>query len=558
MDWIEFTGSQIPLKTWTLLTLTVKQGDKAKIYVNGNKVTEINDIPILRATNQNKLCIGKNTFMEDWWDYQYVVKDHYTYLDGMIDNIEMLDVVLDDNMISEIFNKALPLSGPDYQRRVLPSGPIEHPDFGADYTLLNYTRQWDRLWRVSDHPDVLVRFDKNNCRLVFWRGTSFVPCWITENGIWYTNEWAETWGSDVSSCAEPIMDRDCRFSHVRIIENTPARTVIHWRYGLVDADYKFAAIDFDKRGEWADEYYVIYPDGISVRKIQIHYSNPQRKHDWEESIILLSPGQHPDDVIMDPEITLANMKGEKHDYSWRNNLPVEMKKPLAANIHLVNLKSKYKPFYILNPEPFESVEGKYESPFFRSYSASLGNYYRPDSVPSIYGWWNHWPVAQVPGDGRWVVTNDRASHFNLTTFTQWKSYSKNERTKTRIMLHGMTSQNATGLVPLANSWLNSPSMYKQDKTAIPYDQAERAYIIDNFLTNKLTAIIEATKDNQAIRPAIIVNNKKLIRPELFVNGKKLVEEVDFRYGSVKTINGWKTILWIDKSFSDKTRITISN
>lgn len=79
---------------------------------------------------------------------------------------------------------------------------------------------------------------------------------------------------------------------------------------MVDADYKFAAVDFDRRGEWADEYYYIYPDGIGVGKIQIHYSNPQRKHDWEESIVLLSPNQQPDDLISDPEITLVNMKGE--------------------------------------------------------------------------------------------------------------------------------------------------------------------------------------------------------------------------------------------------------
>ena len=557
MDWIEFYGPDIPLKTWTMLTLAVNQGGESAIYLNGEKTAVIDETPILRATNRNTFSVGKNAIMEDWWDYQYTVKDHYSYLDGMIDNIEIFDDLIDDQKIKNLYNNALPLSEPDYQIRVLPTGPKEHPDFGADYTDLNYNKQWDRLWRVSDFPDILVRFDKNNCRLVFWRGTSFVPCWVTENGIWYTNEWAETWGSDVSSCAEPIMDRDCRFSHVRIIENTAARTVIHWRYGLVDADYKFAAIDFDRRGEWADEYYIIYPDGIGVRKIEIHYSNPQRKHDWEESIILLSPGQHPDDVINDPEVTLVNMKGEKHDYSWRTNFPVEMTKPLKANIHIVNLKSKYKPFYIISPEPFESVEGKYDSPFFRYYSASMGKYYRPDTVPSIYGWWNHWPVAQVPGDGRWVVTNDRPSHFNLTTFTQWKNYSMDERTKTRIMLHGMTSLKAKELVPLANSWLNSPEILQSDNISIDYDQAERAYIINKFPKEGLKLSINASKEYPAVRPALIIKYR-MNDPILDVNGKKLKANIEYRYGTVKTIDGWKTIIWIDMVFNNKTRITINN
>lgn len=558
MDWIEFFGPQISLNTWTMLTLSVKQGGESTIYVNGNKAAEIDETPILRATNRNILSIGKNAIMEEWWDYQYIVKDHFSHLDGMIDNIEIFDGLLTDDKINALYNNALPLLKPDYQIRVLPSGPKEHPDFGADYTLLNYTKQWDRLWRVSDYPDVLLRFDKNNCRLVFWRGASFVPCWVTENGIWYTNEWAETWGSDVSSCAEPIMDRDCRFSHVRIIENTPARTVIHWRYGLVDADYKFAAIDFDRRGEWADEYFIIYPDGIGIRKIEIHYSNPQRNHDWEESIILLSPDQHPNEVISDPEVTLANMKGEKHDYSWKTNFPVEMKNPDKANIHVVNLKSEYKPFYIVSPEPFESVEGKYDSPFFRYYSASMGNYYRPDSVPSIYGWWNHWPVAQVPGDGRWVVTNDRASHFNLTTFTQWKNYSMDDRTKTRIMLHGMTNLDPTELVPLANSWLNSPELLLSDNTTVNYDQAERAYVIERSSKRSLKLSINASKDFPAVRPALIIKGKRLNEPKLYVNGKKLLINIEYRHGTVKTIDGWKTIIWIDKIFNSETKLRIGN
>lgn len=94
-------------------------------------------------------------------------------------------------------------------------------------------------------PDAYVRFDRSPVQLVFWRGASFVPCWVSENGIWYLNEWLETWGRDVASCAEPIMDRHCRYSHVRLIEDTDARVVMHWRYALSDAFYKVAAVGDD-------------------------------------------------------------------------------------------------------------------------------------------------------------------------------------------------------------------------------------------------------------------------------------------------------------------------
>ncbi len=554
--WIEMTGPQLPLKEWLMLSLVVEQGGSAELYVNSEKVGIYKDSPILRGTNNSKLTIGRNTVLEDWWDYQYTVTDKFSYLDGIVDEVVVYGSALNANQIKKIYSDLLPLPEVKSDLRVLPAGPEGPSEFGANYTRLDYTKQWDRLWRVGDFPDVLVRFADNNCRLVFWRGTSFVPCWVTENGIWYTNEWTETWGSDVTSCAEPLMDRDCRFSHVRIIENTPARTIVHWRYGLVDTEYTFVAKDIDGRGEWADEYYIIYPDGIGIRKIDLHYSNPLRKHDWEESIILLSPGQHPDDVMEDPEITLVNMKGEKSDYSWRNDLPVEMKKPEGANIHVVNFKSEYKPFYIISPEPFESVEGKYDSPFFRSYAAKMASYYRPDSVPSVYGWWNHWPVTPVPGDGRWVVNNDRASHFNLTTFTQWKDYYMDESVKTRIMLHGMTNDKPEDLVPLAKSWLEPPELQSTEGEVF-YEPAERAYIINGLSEKVFEGKLMASPEHPAIKPAFILNNMKLDNPTVELNGKTLIPGKDFQFGTVKDLDQWKTIIWIDRDFDRETDIIIS-
>lgn len=555
MNWTEINGSKLPLKQWIMVSLTVKQGGVSRLYLNGKNVEQLEKSPVLRNTFQNRLTIGRNAILEDWWDYQYTVTDHFSFLDGRIDEVLLFDGALSEKQIRKRYEGRLPLPQPSVQPRVLPSGPDTPAQFGANYTRLNYTKQWDRLWRVGDYPDILVRFSENNCRLIFWRGTSFVPCWVTENGIWYTNEWAETWGSDVVSCAEPLMDRACRHSHVRIIENSPARTIVHWRYGLVDTEYSFVAKDIDGRGEWADEYYIIYPDAMGIRRIDLHYSRPLRNHDWEESIVLLSPGQHPDDVMEDPEITLVNMSGESHHYSWRNNLPVELTEPEKANIHVVNLKSTFKPFYIVSPEPFESAEGKFDSPFFRTYSAAMGEYYRPDSVPSVYGWWNHWPVAQVPGDGRWVQTNDRASHFNLTTFTQWKDYYMDERVKIRIMLHGMTQNPPEELVPLAKSWLNPPELRLEEGEAV-YESAERAYLVNTLNNNTLKGQLLANSDQPAIRPALILNHTRLEDPEVQINKQILIPGKDFQHGVVKDMGNWKTIIWIDASFDKTTDLLI--
>ncbi len=126
--------------------------------------------------------------------------------------------------------------------RVLPTGPPGPGPFGAFYTRLKFYPQWDATWRVSDLADVVVRFDSLPIRFVFWRGTSYVPHWVTENGIWYNNEFNETW-TGVKGCGEPMSDKQCRYSHVRVIESTDARAVVHWRYALADVFYTIARTD---------------------------------------------------------------------------------------------------------------------------------------------------------------------------------------------------------------------------------------------------------------------------------------------------------------------------
>ena len=108
----------------------------------------------------------------------------------------------------------------------LPSGPLGSGSFGAMYTQLKFTPEWDAPWRVSDHPDVVVRFDDGGHRFVFWRGTSFIPCWVNDRGVWYTNEFVERRGHhspNTDGCVEPMSDKQCRFSHVRVIESNDAR-----------------------------------------------------------------------------------------------------------------------------------------------------------------------------------------------------------------------------------------------------------------------------------------------------------------------------------------------
>ena len=552
---------QLPLRTWTHIAVVYDEANRLSFFVDGRPKNSFTIKSRLITPNDTPLLIGRNYTQEPWEDYQLTTTGFYSFFDGIIDELKIYSRALTPSQVQQAYLRSRPKHKPDLPDRRFPEVHRKSGSFGAYYTKLNYYDEWDALWRVSDLADVLVRFDDMSGKLVFWRGTSLVPCWVTENGIWYTNEWLETWGSDVSSCAEPLMDRDCRFSRVRIIENHDARTVVHWRYALVDAYYKFVAVGDDLRGEWCDEFYIIYPDYTGIRKMVLHYSKPIRPHDWAEQIVVLPPGTTPTEVINSPEITLVNMRGQTHSYTWDSNLPVVLDEPEGANIEVINLKSKYRPFLILPPEPFETSEMKRQSPFFRTYSAEQGKGYRPDPVPSVYGWWNHWPCAQVPGDGRWVLNPDRASHFNLTTFLQWKDYELTDRTKTRIMLHGLTEKNPEELVDLAKSWLQAPKarILAGEFKNIGYDQAQRAFVFqanNNGSPSLLHLEIDASQESPLINPALIIKQWGKTPAEVVINDKPVPRGESCRIGHVPTLEGVNLVIWLKLESTRPVQLSI--
>jgi hypothetical protein len=348
-----------------------------------------------------------------------------------------------------------------------------------------------------------------------------------------------------------------------LLEDTDARVVVHWRYALSDAQYKIAAVDDDGRGEWCDEFHIIYPDQVGVRKMELHYSRPERKHDWVEQIVVLPPGKYPDDVLDKQAVSLVNMAGKVHTYSWHDeDLTVEMPEPEGANMSYVHFKSKYRPFIIVSPNPVQTVEGTWDSPFFRTYAAKMAQGYRQDPVPSVYGWWDHWPVAQVPGDGRWVSTPDRPSHFNLTTFVQWEDYEHTHKTRTRIMLQGMTDKDPDELVPLAKSWLRAPSMrlgageYRGGR----YDPSERTYLIEKTgsgRTPSCTMTVDASQESPLLNPAIIIKNWGRQSATLTLDGERILPGADFRQGIRRGAFGEDLIIWVRLNEQRPVKMTIT-
>ena len=148
-------------------------------------------------------------------------------------------------------------------------------------------------------------------KFIFWRGAGDIPMIVNEKEQWYSNEFNETWGrSGGQGCQEPMSDKESFFNHVRVIENTPARVVVQWRFPLVDVHHIIANCNpATGWGDWSDWYYYIYPDGVAVKKMHLWTDGP-RNHEWQESMAILGPNQHPEQVLeTDPALILADLDG---------------------------------------------------------------------------------------------------------------------------------------------------------------------------------------------------------------------------------------------------------
>lgn len=543
---------KIPLRQWTLIQGVFSPIDGLTLFVNGKLVGNVKTSGDFESASTEKLLIGKSTIKQK---PEGTVREHgtqpvYMFIDGLIDELKIYDNALTTNEITEYYNKTKPQTAPLLATRSLPLSGAKPSKFGAVYTTLKFYEAWDKPWPVSNQADVVINFDDNAHKFVFWRGTSYIPHWVTENGIWYNNEFLETW--DVNGCHEPMSDKRCQYSNVRILENNDARAVVHWRYALIDNLNIMARVDsLSGFGEWADEVFTVYPDGVSVRKVTLHSSQPQSQHEWQEGMVVMGPGQRPEQVLEAGGLTLANMKGEAHTYDWGKGLPKEKDKygyvqlPEKANIHLINTKSQLKPFVVISPKA---------NPIFNVYNGELR------SDVSMYPWWNHWPAAQKPSDGRYAMTDDNASHSSLTNIN-WDAYEITEDTHTKIMLHGLTNKKAEDLRNLTNSWATPAPLKFSANSPIKgeYNPTERAYQIKtNSQTKSLNFSIEASENSPIENVAFVVKNWGNREVSLKMDGINIVRAKAFRYGFRDTEDGTDLVIYLEKKSVKPVRILITS
>ena len=555
-EWVEIRSEEkIPLRKWYHIAGVYNEGEGISIYVNGKKEATVPVSGKFQSAGSENLIVGKHSIKNkpEGTIRQNATAPVYTFFDGLIDEINIWNTALTADEVAGYVSPHHPGKASVLKPRSLPAGPTGPSRFGASYTTLEYYEAWDALWRVGDYADVVVSFDTFDGRFVFWRGTSYIPHWVTENGIWYNNEFNETWSKQ--GCHEPMSDKRCEHAHVRIIENNDARVVVHWRYALVDIWYNIAKLDsLTGWGDWTDEVYTIYPDGLAVRAVTLHSSQPQAHHEWHESIVVLGPGQRPEEVLEPKALTLANLKGETHTFSWEHGIPSEADEngfvhvPRDAVIHQVNTKSELKPFVIVSPE---------SNPKWDIFNHAL----RPDIC--IFPWWNHWPTAQIPSDGRYAMDSDQASSTSLS-HCRWDAYAATDESMTKLMLNGLTPLAADELIPLTRSWSYPPELLVETLGVMKnlgYEPAERAYRLEmnkGGAKSQLNLTLKGSKDSPVVNPCIVIRNWGNSKPSLKLDGKRVQEGQNYRIGFRNSMEGSDLIIWLQKNSEKEVRIILND
>ena len=382
------------------------------------------------------------------------------------------------------------------------------------------------------------------------------PSMVTENGIVYSNFWAETYEPRIGGGSfEPLFDRQNRYARMWIERESDARIVVRVRGALCNTKEQIAHTDIPSgspygKGDWVDEWFYIYPDGVHVRHVKIYTGlapmsrpfgfdrdPPRVVHEFMESAVLGKPGHLPTDDIEIGALTLVRLvgghteklltEGKSTTISYKP-YPKDFGEFRDANIMLVNLKANYKPFTIGLP-----------------YGARVQPYWPEDDLPHVFQTWGDPPEKGYSSAFGHIVN-------------YWH-YRRTDNTLEQIYLQGMTNaaDPVKDVVSLAWSWIAAPRLQmeglKMSYTVITYDPAQRAYIVprEGRGPRKLEFTLEEDEDMGEfgapmwiINPALIVKDWGKAPVALEIDGKPIKQGKDFRVGYEDTEDGTNLVIWL--------------
>ena len=530
----ETVGRQdaLPTYRWTHLAATYGNGEMC-LYVNGQLAASAAATGPIVLPDRDVL-IGLNGSPQRVSDpvshSEFAAANNLPLvygIEGLIDEVMIYDRALTAAEIRRSFREFCPseqaLGRPDLEKRVLPGGVDGRPAraFGSACRTLKYHELWDNLWRPDAYRDIVVRFDTGPGRVVFWQGTNFGSGWVTENNKWMSDQSWEIGAPH--GCAEHMADKRGRFDHVRLIENTKARIVVHWRYASIDVGYVFPGTNV-----WADEYYTIYPDGVGVRFVDIP------DEDWQDTQFLSQPGTTCLDNVDLAALSVANLRGDSADLIWAPPHSVPGNPIKDACIKRINFWSRFKVFVIYK----EGAE-------IETWGAMEQSKHTPDPFA---GPWNHWPVGLNPSDGRYAIADDRVTHAALGGASRTGKF----------LLYGFTDRAVTGLTALAKSWNHAPAVAGPEGCeSRGYDPSQRAYVL-TATGGPIVFTLRGAADTPVLNPCLVIEHwDSDAAARVTVDGRSVPPGPRFRQGIVRDTGGRRTmVIWLELGSDADVEVTV--
>jgi hypothetical protein len=519
----------LSLREWHHIAATIGNG-KIRLFVDGKKVAGADYIGEL-SVPEVKLTIGLNTDLGRCTDYVRTPDKNLLFIfgiQGVLDELRIYSKQLSPDEITKIFTKFEPADKKSpVEVGVLPGELGTSEKFGAYYKTLAFHELWDNMWRLSDYADVVVKFDHFPTSVIYWHGSNYAANWITDNNHWMSDQSSEI--STKHGCSEHMADKQLRHSYARIIENSPARVVVHWRYPCVDVSY-FCA----NRRNWSDEYHTIYPDGTGIRKVIWNkgFDTPG----FQDIQFFTNPGETALDVVEMQAMTVANIDGDIEELLWAPPNKVPKITISDATIELLNSKSKYKIFVIF--------QGGKITPWGQDEQSK----YTDDPFA---GPWNHWPAHFVPSDGRFAVAHDRITHFALGSNDYAPKYGS-------LVHYGFTNQSIETVIPFAKYWQNPPEIKKvKGGKSYGFNKDDKAYRF-KMEEDRLTFTIAASEASPLVNPALVLRHwEKSTEARVFVDRKVVTPSKKFRQGFKRCSEGHLVnVIWLEMTSENPVEFEI--
>lgn len=371
---------------------------------------------------------------------------------------------------------------------------------------------------------------------VFWRKASYIPWWDIEQAA-MTNEFVEIWGAGNQGCSEPMQDRECRYSRVKLVENSPARVRVHWRYALSDPHYRIY------RNEWVDEDYILYPDGVGIREVNL-WPNSDTRHEMFEALLAKPPGVHTEQLFDNTFASLSNLEGEGYSnkYFYENkDLYEEFLNKSNDFIVEIHFKDRMHPFTVfsLRDDIMPGVTRGHISVCSRIISTADRR--------------GHWPASRYQIDGYNTVGLDVPHHGNIGNI-QAEVDPKNQPT-TWTFLIGVTDKGSNKPVLHAKSWLYPADieLLSRHFSYDGFDFSQRAYMIKAEKSSEVCKIKLKSLNGFTTNPVFIIDNPSMTLRQIKIDDKKL-DDTLFKEGTT-----WdnKSVIFLNTKIQNNQSITFS-